>query len=129
MPFASKTKVSVDKTQMEIAALIKKWGARGFASGWQGDSARVEFLARDRHIRFTVKTGMTDQETRARWRLLLLLIKAKLAAIDAKVVTFEEAFATDVVMPATGKTVWETILGTPSYGLQQWGSGSPPRSP
>ncbi len=108
MPFAAKTRVPVEKTQLEIAALLKKFGAKGFASGWQGDSAQVEFLCRDRHIRFRVKLGTTDQLTRAAWRLLFLLIKAKLAAIDAKVVTFDEAFATDIVMP-DGKTVWETI--------------------
>ena len=36
------------------------------------------------------------------------MVKAKLVAVDEKVVTFEEAFFADIVMPETNKTVWET---------------------
>jgi hypothetical protein len=109
MIYAGKTKVAPEKTKMEIERLVTRYGAKGFVAGWQGQNARVEFLCRDRHIRFTVLIPTSEQATRTRWRMLLLLVKAKLAAVDANVVTFEQAFATDIVMPATGKTVWETI--------------------
>jgi hypothetical protein len=106
--FAARTTVSVEKTKSEIERLVKRYGAKGFASAWQNDSARLEFLARDRHIRITVFVPPQAQAERQKWRSLLLVIKAKLESVDAKIATFEEAFATDIVMPS-GKTVWEEI--------------------
>jgi hypothetical protein len=94
---------------MEIQALVKKYGAKGFASGWHEGTARVQFFAHDRHIRFTIAIPDVEVRARERWRALLLLVKAKLVAVDAKVVTFEEAFVGEIVMPETGKTVWESV--------------------
>lgn len=106
--FAARTKVPVEKTRLDIEQLVKRYGARGFVSGWQGQMARVEFLCQNRHIRFSVLVPEQDQPARQKWRALLLLVKAKLEAVDAKIATFEEAFFADIVMPETGKTVWET---------------------
>jgi hypothetical protein len=106
MTFARRTTVSVEKTRAEIERVVKRYGAKGFGSAWQGDSVRVEFLARDRHIRITMIEPPDEQPKRSKWRSLLLLVKAKLEAVDAKIVTFEEAFLGDVVMP-DGRTVWE----------------------
>lgn len=113
MPYAKQTKVPIDKTRIEIERLVRKYGAKGFASAWQeglsGEgAARVEFLAHDRRIRLTVHVPANEQQARGKWRVLLLMVKAKLVAVDAKVVTFEEAFFADIVMPDTNKTVWET---------------------
>lgn len=109
MTYASRTKVPVDKSRMEIERLVKKYGAKGFASAWQEQAARVEFLCQNRHVRLTVSTlNKTAVQEREQWRALLLLVKAKLVAVDAKIATFEEAFFADIVLPDTGKTVWET---------------------
>ena len=107
MKYAARTKVPVDKTKAEIERLVKRYGAKGFVSGWQGDSARLEFLAHERHIRFTVLVPQQEQAARQKWRALLLLVKAKLEAVDARIATFEEAFVGDIVMP-DGRTVWES---------------------
>jgi hypothetical protein len=107
MTYAASTKVSVEQTKADIEKLVRKYGAKGFAAGWQGDRAQVSFIAHERHIRFTLLVPQHPQPARSRWRTLLLLVKAKLEAVDAKVVTFEEAFVGDIVMPDTGKTVWE----------------------
>jgi hypothetical protein len=104
--FAARTKVPVEKTKVEMERLLKRYGAKGFASAWQGDAARIEFIACDRHIRFTVVVPEQEQAARQKWRALLLLVKAKLEAVDAKIATFEEAFVAYIVMP-DGKTVWE----------------------
>jgi hypothetical protein len=40
---------------------------------------------------------------------LFFLGKAQPGGVDSKVVTFEEAFVGDIVMPDTGKTVWESV--------------------
>lgn len=115
MPYASRTKVPVDKTRLEIERLVKKYGAKGFMSGWHDGAspasgkARVEFFCRDRHIRLTVEVPASAQAAREQWRALLLLVKSKLVAVDSKIVTFEQAFVGDIVLPDTGKTVWESV--------------------
>lgn len=113
MPYAQRTKVPVDHTRLEIEQMVKRYGAKGFSSSWlatgkDGGKARVEFLCRDRHIRLTVGVPENEQQARGKWRVLFLMVKAKLVAVDAGVVTFEEAFFADIVMPESGKTVWET---------------------
>jgi hypothetical protein len=110
MTFARRTTVSVEKTRAEIERVVKRYGAKGFASAWQGDTVRVEFLARDRHIRMTMTEPPGEQPTRSKWRSLLLLVKAKLEAVDAKITSFEEAFLGDIVMP-DGRTVYEATKG------------------
>lgn len=106
--FAARTVVPIERTRSEIERLVKKYGAKGFISGWQGKSARIEFLCADRHVRLSVAMPDSEQASRQKWRALLLLVKAKLESVDAKIATFEEAFFADIVMPQTGKTVWET---------------------
>ena len=107
MPYAAHTSVPVERTKVDIEKLVKKYGAKGFAVGWHNDRAQISFAAHDQLIRFTIIIPPAPQPERTRWRTLLLLVKAKLEAVDAKVVTFEEAFVGDIVMPDTGKTVWE----------------------
>jgi hypothetical protein len=107
MPYAVDTKVPVERTKAEIEKLVKKYGAKGFAVGWHDERAQISFVAHERHIRFTIVVPQGAQLARSRWRTLLLLVKAKLEAVEAKVVTFEEAFVGDIVMPDTGRTVWE----------------------
>lgn len=107
MTYAAGTTVPVERTKAEIEKLVRKYGAKGFAIGWHGDQTQISFIARERHIRFTILVPQNAQPARSKWRTLLLLVKAKLEAVDAKVVSFEEAFVGDIVMPDTGKTVWE----------------------
>jgi hypothetical protein len=105
--FAARTRVPVEQTRIEIERLVRRYGATGFVSGWEGSNARIGFIAHNRHIRFTVSVPEQEQAARQKWRALLLLVKAKLEAVDAKIATFEEAFVGDIVMP-DGRTVWET---------------------
>lgn len=115
MPYAHKTQVPIDKTRLDIERLVRKYGAKAFSSSWldapspgRNGKARVEFICQDRHIRLTIEVPPSEQTARGKWRVLLLMVKAKLVAVDSKVVTFEEAFFSDIVMPETNKTVWET---------------------
>lgn len=43
MAYAENTTVTPERSQMEIAGLIRKYGASSFATGWQGGNAMVEF--------------------------------------------------------------------------------------
>ena len=129
--FAEGTTVTPERSQMEIAALIRKYGASSFATGWDGPRAVVTFVAHERTIRFdlvlpdnwrdyTATPGgrvrkqpdaerAMEAEIRRRWRALALAIKAKLEVIDTGISTFEQEFLPYTVMP-DGRTVAESIM-------------------
>lgn len=131
MSFAEGTTVPVEKSRAEIEALLRKYGADQFASGWTDRDAKIQFRARERYVRFVLllpdpaskaftrhpqhpwKERSKDAaqkayetEVRRLWRALLLVIKAKLESVDSKIATFENEFMANIVMP-DGKTVAE----------------------
>lgn len=129
--YASSTSVSVDRTKAEIEATLKRYGAGKFSSGWDEEVGIVfvNFHCQERFIRFTVpvpkpterrfthggRSGWTartktqaadayEQEMRAVWRRLLLVIKAKLESVESKIESFEESFLAQIVIP-NGETM------------------------
>jgi len=128
MSYAASTKVSVGRTRVEIEQLLVRHGATEFAYGWAEGQARIAFAMADRRILFRLPLPDPDDEAftrtpsgrqlrtaaaarqeweqavRARWRALLLIIKAKLEAVAAGVVTLEEEFLAHVMLP-DGSTV------------------------
>jgi hypothetical protein len=131
MPYAENTEVPPERSQLEIAGLIRKYGASGFISGWQGNQAMVEFLADGRRVRFTLTMPddpknyartpqgrsrdaegarkALDGEVRRRWRALALVIKAKLEVVQSGITTFETEFMANIVMP-DNRTVAEHVV-------------------
>jgi hypothetical protein len=124
--YAQDTDVPVDRSLTEIQRLLVNYGCRAFQQGWEegADGGRRELLSfetRERRVRFVVpipplshflyppesdrKRGAVaqraahDQERRRLWRALTLSIKAKLAAIDAEIATFDEEFLAYTVLP------------------------------
>lgn len=65
-----------------------------------------------------------DQAVRQRWRALLLVIKAKLEAVDTGIVSFEEEFLAHMVLPS-GETVseWFTPQLNEAYATGQMPAG------
>lgn len=130
--YAEKTEVSVERSRAEIEAIVRRYGADGFVSGWEGSRAMVQFRCRGRYVRFlltlpdpqdkqftsylrgSVRCQRTEsaareaweQACRQKWRVLTLMVKAKLEAVAANIVTFEEEFLPHILMP-DGKTVYE----------------------
>ena len=126
--YASDTSVSVEKSRAEIEKLLVRFGASSFAYGWKDGSAIVEFVCGDRRVRFTMKLPskfdkefttrlrygreakntpeqaeeLWEQACRSYWRALVLLIKAKLAAVEAGITEFEDEFLSHIVVPAAG---------------------------
>lgn len=131
MAYAEGTTVTPERSQMEIAGLIRKYGAGSFATGWDGTNAFVTFIAHGRTIRFdlavptdwerfTVSPGgrrrkrpeaakAMEAEVRRRWRSLALAIKAKLDVIETGIASFETEFLPYTVMP-DGRTVAESVM-------------------
>lgn len=102
--FAEKTKVPVDQTRSEIERTLTRYGAKRFAYFSEQGRAIIVFEANDRRLRFDLPLpeGTSDkaaQQSRQRWRALLLAIKSKLESVASGIETFEEAFLAHVVMP------------------------------
>jgi hypothetical protein len=118
MAYAEQTKVPVQVTQAEIEKLARRYGAKGFASAidWKANRAQVEFALEKRRVRFsmTLPDENAMQAQRARWRALLLVIKAKLEAVERGIETFDEAFLAHIVTK-DGRTYGEIHLPQLEY--------------
>ena len=134
-PYAAKTTVHSDTTRLEIERVLRRYGAQDFAYATSQGLAMVGFTADDRQVRFVLHlpdranrdfthTPSTrvprsaaaadaayEQATRQKWRALLLLVKAKLEAVQSGIVTFEEEFLSHVVLP-DGSTVFDQVAPT-----------------
>ena len=131
-PYASTTKVPVDQSRSEIERTLARYGATAFAYAAQDGEVAIMFEANGRRVRFRLnvlvkKPGENDasrktreQDTRRRWRALLLCIKAKLESVNSRIETFEEAFLAHVVMP-DGMTVGQHAI----KGIEAAYSGRP----
>lgn len=120
--YAEGTTVSPEKTQMEISALLRKYGATGYQFGWEGAHTAILFKAHGRSIRFLVEMPSPDDrrfrwtpsgqerkqaavaaaheaEVRRRWRCLFIAIKAKLEAVETGIASFEDEFLAYTVLP------------------------------
>lgn len=115
MSYAKRTQVSAERSKAEIEKLLTTHGADQYASGWTSGKAVITFRMTDRHIRIEIpmpihglaknKKGWIlsqescAQETRRRWRAMLLYVKSKLESVQSEIVSFEEAFMAHVVLP------------------------------
>lgn len=129
--YASNTQVSVEKSKAEIERTLRRYGAKSFAYYADDHRAIIAFVQNDRQIRFALpmpdpnsrefthhqrgartpsaREALYEQATRQKWRALNLVLKAKLEAVDAGIVTFEEEFMSHFVLPS-GITVAEYIV-------------------
>ena len=104
MTYAANTSVPVERSRAEIERTLTRYGAKSFAYFTEQGRAIIVFVANERRIRFDLPLPATTTEkdmkaSRQKWRALLLCIKAKLEAVEAKIETFEEAFLAHVVLP------------------------------
>lgn len=128
--YAEDTRVPVERSRAEIEQTLVRYGARAFSYGWDGERAVIMFEAEDRRIRFDIPmpevnaftytpTGQRRSNSaaedfrakavRQRWRALLLIIKAKLEAVESGIVSFEEEFLAHIMLPDGSKvSQWMT---------------------
>jgi hypothetical protein len=126
--YATGTEVPADRTRLEIERLLAQRGADQWAAGWEAGRALLAFRLTGRQVRMTLPmpdradfTDYTagngrrvsgqrayDAELRRRWRALLLVIMAKLTAIDDGISTVEREFLADMVTTG-GRTVAEEL--------------------
>lgn len=139
MSFAEGTSVPVTRTKAEIEALVSKYGATRFASGWDKDNkAAISFALHGRLVRFVLQLvddeaakkkapkrsnwsppaegvwrKWKDAENRRLWRCLLLAIKAKLEVVASGISAFDEEFLAHIVT-AENVTVYEAMKLQPN---------------
>lgn len=130
--YAENTQVSSDKSRAEIERTLSRYGATSFTYGWEQTRAAIAFVMEGRQIRFVLPLpdrssdefrltptgkgrapnaaeGAYEQAVRQRWRALALMVKAKLEAVSAGIVSFEVEFLPHTVLPS-GRTVAEDVL-------------------
>jgi hypothetical protein len=125
MRYAEGTSVPIERTKGEMERVLGRYGAEEFAcftSAKEGVAA-VGFVVRGRAVRMrlklpspdifaktdrgrarTLEASRRDWEAACRqsWRCLLLVVRAKLEAIDSGIATFEDEFLAYFVMPGGG---------------------------
>jgi hypothetical protein len=131
--YAAETTVPAERSRGEIERTLARYGAAQFMYGWEFDRAVIVFKMGEkygyRQIRFVIEmpdraafrktpTGRRrtdsqmekeyEQATRQRWRALLLVVKAKLEAVDSGIASFDQEFLAHIMLP-TGETVGEWI--------------------
>lgn len=133
--YAARTDTSVEKTKADIERLLMRHNAAGILNAWSKEhgKATIQFKKDDRVVRFVLPLPAPNetqffivprgrgrrspkaaeekwaQACRERWRALFLVIKGKLEAAATGIETFEESFLSHIVMPDTGRTVWESV--------------------
>lgn len=134
--YASGSEVPVQRSRAHLEQLLRAHGCEGFAYGWTGDYDRVEFVWQSQRVRFTLprpkreKFSLTpsglqrtekqiqsalESEDRRRWRALLLVVRAKIEAVESGISIFEEEFLAFIVMP-NEQTVGEILVPRISDG-------------
>lgn len=131
--YAKKTSVPVERSHAELKKVLAAYGGDEIVivDSQRRGKSMVQFLYHELPIRLVVDmparsekrfhekadgsrysetqgTNSWKQACRQQWRILVLLIKAKLEAIDAKVLKAEEAFLPWLLLP-NGKTVIEEV--------------------
>lgn len=99
MTYAGRTQVAPIKSRQEIERDLKRFGAEAFAFLEEGPRNAIQFRIKGRVIRIELMMPSSVQEQRSLWRAMALYVKARLVAIEAKIVTLEDAFLADVVTP------------------------------
>jgi len=63
----------------------------------------------DSHHKLLTAGEWPEQEQRRVWRVLRWTLEARLVAVDEDLETFEQAFLSYLVDPATDRTMWEAV--------------------
>lgn len=130
MRYAAHTVVPSVRSRMELERVLQSRGASSFAFGWNENHDTLQFGWNGRTIRFTlprvdakdhrVSPGgrsrtpaqiqqAIEEADRQRWRALLLVVKAKLEAVEAGIAIFEQEFLAFIVTDGN-LTVGEILI-------------------
>lgn len=155
--YAKDTSVPVSRSEAHLKELLRRYGADAIMTYEERSQkiAAVAFRVNGRNVRLTLplpdpsERAFThkrhssgnwiarkkpeafqkwEQACRARWRLLVLLVQAKLEAIEAEVSTFDREFLADIVLPG-GETFHQVVASGRADKLLGPADGSIPLLP
>ena len=135
--YATNTSVSVERSRGELERLLTRYGSTGFGYVTQGALVAVEFQifptgSTQRRVQFKMempdpnneefimtpsrRSKRTNEQAlqlwekacRAKWRALLLVVKAKLEAVEAEISTFDKEFLAHL-LTGDGRTVYQHV--------------------
>lgn len=130
--YAENTSVDSSSSRAEIERTLTRYGATSFMYGWEDGRAAIGFVVDGRQVRFVLPmpdrtarefthtpergnrrtdsaaAAEYEKAVRQRWRALALVVKAKLEAVAAGIVTFEEEFLAHMVLP-NGNSVYQEV--------------------
>lgn len=122
--YAEDTKVPVNRSRDELERTLTRFGADQFAYGREGRNHVIGFRVKGRYVRIdlevpraerprdtysaSIENAADPQEERRMWRSLVLVVKAKLEAVNSGISTVEAEFLNHIVLP-DGKTVGQWI--------------------
>lgn len=129
--YASRTKVSAAQSATDILKVLTRYGADSTMQGQSKSGAIVAFEMAGRRIKFEMPLPDPDdgeftltecgydrsaiaadaaykKAIRQRWRALLLVITAKLEAVESGAVSFEDEFLAQTMLP-NGRSVSQEI--------------------
>lgn len=121
----------MERSRAEIERILERFGADQMvnASSSAPPAVLMGFRAKGKMIRFHLPLPASSKspealaaEIRRRWRALLLVLKAKLEAVESGITTFEQEFYAHILLPG-GMTVYEMSHKEVDKALQQ---GKPP---
>ena len=110
--YAKHTTVPVERSRTQIEQCLERYGASSFVFGWDRSSGisaiAFEFKGLMFRIEIPIPTDCPPQDERQRWRVLLLVIKAKLEAVESGISTIREEFLAYVMTP--GGTLGKRLI-------------------
>lgn len=112
--YAEATKVPIERSRAEIERVLQKYGCDAFAFGWSQTGAMVQFGYKGRQVKLDIDVPKGEdvreqRRARQRWRILLLLIKAQIEAVEIGLMSFEEAFLPWMLLE-NGSTVAQYMI-------------------
>lgn len=125
--YAAGTDVPADRSIAEVRRILRNYGATGFVFAEDETRAVIGFVVHERQVRFvlpmpdpkdrqfqrtptgrsrTAVAAMAEYEAAVRqaYRVFVVVIKAKLAAVESNLISFEDEFLAFLVLPG-GQTV------------------------
>ena len=131
--YAEKTDVPVERSRLELERVLRNVGAQKQGMYRDGESAAVMFELAGRMVRLSIElpsreafenlydedgrgkgdrdhwvSSKLESEEKRLWRVLVLVVKAKLEAVAVGLSTVEREFLADVVVKG-GRTVGELL--------------------
>jgi len=127
--YAERTNVPVERSKGELERLLRRYGAEGYGTIWKaGVGTIVRFQIAGRPIQMKLASPVVSEKTpsgrrrspdqveiafeqaeRQSWRALLLIIQAKLEAIESKIASLDEEFLPYILL-AGGETVADRMV-------------------